>query len=61
MKELRKAGKSYPAIAADLDARGVRTKEGGRLLPMTNASPIAHDGCLLMRTDQYLYCLGSKR
>jgi outer membrane protein assembly factor BamB len=27
----------------------------------TNASPIAHDGCLLMRTDQYLYCLGSKR
>jgi outer membrane protein assembly factor BamB len=24
----------------------------------TNASPIAHDGCLLLRTDQYLYCLG---
>ncbi len=27
----------------------------------TNASPIAHDGCLLLRTDQYLYCLGTKR
>jgi hypothetical protein len=26
----------------------------------TNASPIAHDGCLLLRTDQYLYCIGKK-
>ena len=23
-----------------------------------NASPIAHDGCLLMRTERYLYCIG---
>jgi outer membrane protein assembly factor BamB len=23
-----------------------------------NASPIAHEGCLLLRTDQYLYCVG---
>jgi hypothetical protein len=22
--------------------------------------PIAHDGCLLLRTDLYLYCLGKK-
>jgi outer membrane protein assembly factor BamB len=22
-----------------------------------NASPIAHDGCLLLRTDAYLYCI----
>jgi DNA invertase Pin-like site-specific DNA recombinase len=35
MKELRRAGKSYPAIAAELDARGIRTKEGGKWLPMT--------------------------
>jgi outer membrane protein assembly factor BamB len=27
----------------------------------TNASPIVSDGCLLLRTDQYLYCIGSKR
>lgn len=27
----------------------------------TNASPIVHDGCLLMRTDQYLYCIGDNR
>jgi outer membrane protein assembly factor BamB len=27
----------------------------------TNASPIVNDGCLLLRTDRYLYCLGSKR
>lgn len=26
----------------------------------TNASPIAHDGCLLLRTDQCLYCIGKK-
>jgi outer membrane protein assembly factor BamB len=26
----------------------------------TNASPIVHDGCLLLRTDQYLYCIGKK-
>jgi outer membrane protein assembly factor BamB len=26
----------------------------------TNASPIVHEGCLLMRTDQYLYCLGQR-
>jgi outer membrane protein assembly factor BamB len=24
----------------------------------TNASPIVHEGCLLLRTDQYLYCIG---
>lgn len=23
-----------------------------------NASPIAHEGCLLLRTDRYLYCIG---
>jgi len=26
----------------------------------TNASPIASDGCLLLRTDRYLYCIGKK-
>jgi len=26
----------------------------------TNASPIAHDGQLLLRTDRYLYCIGKK-
>lgn len=26
----------------------------------TNASPIAHDGQLLMRTDKYLYCIGKR-
>jgi len=26
----------------------------------TNATPIAHEGCLLLRTDQYLYCIGKK-
>lgn len=26
----------------------------------TNASPIAHERCLLMRTDQYLYCIGTR-
>jgi outer membrane protein assembly factor BamB len=26
----------------------------------TNASPIVHDGCLLMRTDQYLDCIGKR-
>jgi outer membrane protein assembly factor BamB len=27
----------------------------------SNASPIAHDGCLLLRTDKYLYCIGTKK
>jgi outer membrane protein assembly factor BamB len=27
----------------------------------SNASPIAHDGCILVRTDKYLYCIGTKR
>jgi len=27
----------------------------------SNAGPIAHDGCILMRTDKYLYCIGTKR
>ena len=35
MKGLRLAGKSYPEIAAELDARGIKTKEGGKWLPMT--------------------------
>jgi outer membrane protein assembly factor BamB len=26
----------------------------------TNATPIVSDGCLLLRTDQYLYCIGKK-
>lgn len=26
----------------------------------TNASPIAHDRCILLRTDQYLYCIGKR-
>ena len=26
----------------------------------TNASPIVHEGCLLMRTDLYLYCIGKR-
>ena len=26
----------------------------------TNASPIVHDGCLLMRTDHYLYCIAKR-
>jgi len=26
----------------------------------TNASPVPHDGQLLMRTDRYLYCIGKK-
>ena len=26
----------------------------------TNASPIVSDGCLLLRTDQYLVCIGMK-
>lgn len=26
----------------------------------TNASPIVHDGCLLLRTDQYLVCVGKR-
>jgi outer membrane protein assembly factor BamB len=26
----------------------------------TNASPIVHDSCLLMRTDQYLYCIAKR-
>jgi hypothetical protein len=26
----------------------------------TNASPIAHERCLLMRTDRYLYCIDAK-
>jgi outer membrane protein assembly factor BamB len=26
----------------------------------TNASPIVHDGCLLMRTDRYLCCIGKR-
>jgi outer membrane protein assembly factor BamB len=25
-----------------------------------NASPIAHDGCVLLRTEQYLYCIGKR-
>jgi DNA invertase Pin-like site-specific DNA recombinase len=35
MRELRSAGKSYPAICAELDARGIKTKEGKPWLPMT--------------------------
>jgi DNA invertase Pin-like site-specific DNA recombinase len=35
MTELRKAGKSYPAVAAELNARGVQTKEGRPWQPMT--------------------------
>lgn len=35
MRELRTAGKSYPAIAAELNTRGVQTKEGRPWLPMT--------------------------
>ncbi len=27
----------------------------------TNASPIVHAGCLLLRNDRYLYCLGKKQ
>jgi outer membrane protein assembly factor BamB len=27
----------------------------------TNASPIVSAGCLLLRTDRYLYCIGKKR
>jgi outer membrane protein assembly factor BamB len=27
----------------------------------TNASPIVSEGCLLLRTDRYLYCIGNKR
>jgi outer membrane protein assembly factor BamB len=26
----------------------------------TNGSPIAHEGCLLLRTDRALYCIGKK-
>jgi outer membrane protein assembly factor BamB len=26
----------------------------------TNASPIVHDGCLLLRTDENLFCIGKK-
>jgi outer membrane protein assembly factor BamB len=26
----------------------------------TNATPIASDGCLLLRTDEYLYCIGKR-
>jgi hypothetical protein len=26
----------------------------------SNATPIVHDGCVLLRTDLYLYCLGKK-
>jgi hypothetical protein len=26
----------------------------------SNASPIAHDGCIPMRTDKYLYCIETK-
>lgn len=26
----------------------------------TNASPIVSDGCLLLRTDRYLYCIGKR-
>jgi len=25
-----------------------------------NASPIVNEGCILLRTDQYLYCIGKK-
>lgn len=35
MQELRTAGKSYPAIATELNARGVQTKESKQWLPMT--------------------------
>lgn len=35
MRELRAAGKSYPAIVAELTARGIRTKEGKTWQPMT--------------------------
>jgi len=27
----------------------------------TNASPIAHEGCILLRTDRYLYCIGKRQ
>ena len=27
----------------------------------TNANPIVSEGCLLLRTDRYLYCIGNKR
>jgi site-specific DNA recombinase len=35
MQELRNAGKSYAAIAAELNARGIQTKESKLWLPMT--------------------------
>lgn len=35
MRELRKAGESYPRIAAELNSRGVQTKEGRPWQPMT--------------------------
>jgi DNA invertase Pin-like site-specific DNA recombinase len=35
MRELRAAGKSYPAIAAELTARGFTTKEHAKWQPMT--------------------------
>ena len=25
-----------------------------------NASPIVHEGCILLRTDQSLFCIGKK-
>jgi hypothetical protein len=25
-----------------------------------NACPIAHEGCVLLRTDEYLYCIGKR-
>lgn len=33
MQQLRDAGYSYRAIAADLDDRGIKTKEGSEWLP----------------------------
>ena len=35
MSQLRTAGKSYPGIAAELNVRGVQTKEGKPWQPMT--------------------------
>jgi hypothetical protein len=37
-------------------AHNVFEDDGSR----TNASPVAHNGQLLMRTDRYLYCIGTK-
>jgi DNA invertase Pin-like site-specific DNA recombinase len=44
MRELRAAGESYRAIAAQLHARGVITKEGGSWQPMTVRNILARAG-----------------